>query len=115
MFSIEYYSEDVLNDIKSWPKGIQASYVRIANAVTENGPNLGMPYTRFIDTGLFEIRAKGKEGIGRALFCTMVGKKIVVLHAVIKKTQKLPQREIDLAKKRMKEVKAYVDTCKNHA
>ena len=38
--------------------------------------------------GLFEIRAKGQEGIGRALFCTVVGKRIVILHGFIKKTEK---------------------------
>jgi len=41
----------------------------------EYGPNLGMPHTRALGNGLFEIRAKAEEGIGRAFFCTMVGKR----------------------------------------
>ena len=55
--------------------------------------------------GLFEIRAKGKEGIGRSFYCTLKGKEIVILHSFIKKSQKTPKRELDLAKKRMKEIK----------
>ena len=55
--------------------------------------------------GLFEIRAKGKEGIGRSFYCTLKEKEIVILHSFIKKSQKTPKRELDLAKKRMKEVK----------
>jgi len=50
------------------------------------------------------IRAKGQEGIGRSLYCMMKGQEIVILHSFIKKTQKTPKKELDLAKKRMKEV-----------
>ncbi len=55
--------------------------------------------------GLYEIRSKGKEGIGRALFCTLKGQEIVILNSFIKKSQKTPKKDIDLARKRMKEVK----------
>jgi phage-related protein len=55
--------------------------------------------------GLFELRARGKDGIGRAFFCYMRNKRIVILHAFIKKTQTTPQRELDIAYKRMNEVK----------
>ena len=64
-----------------------------------------MPYTESFGEGLFEIRAKGQEGIGRAFFCTLIGQKIVILHAFRKKSQKTPKKEIELARKRMKEVK----------
>lgn len=54
--------------------------------------------------GLFEIRAKGKEGIGRSLFCTVKGQEIIILHAFMKKTQKTPKRELEKARNRMKEL-----------
>ena len=60
--------------------------------------------TRALGNGLFEIRAKGVEGIGRAFFCTMVGRKIVILHGFIKKTDKIPKRELDIARARLNEV-----------
>ncbi len=55
--------------------------------------------------GLFELRCKGAEGIGRAFYCTMVGREIVILHNFIKKTQETPDRELKTARKRLKEVK----------
>lgn len=57
-----------------------------------------------LDAGLYEIRAKGKEGIGRSAYCMAKGKEIVILHSFIKKSQKVPKKDLDLAKKRMKEV-----------
>ena len=54
--------------------------------------------------GLFEIRAKGKDGIGRAFYCFVKGKRIIIFHAFIKKSQATPQKELMIAQKRMKEV-----------
>jgi phage-related protein len=69
------------------------------------GPHLGMPYTRAMGEGWFEMRAKGPEGIGRAFFCTTVGHEIVVLHAFIKKTEKTPRKDLDLARRRLREIR----------
>ena len=71
----------------------------------ECGPALGLPYTKALGDGLFEIRAKGVEGIGRSFFCTVKGKEVVILHSFVKKSQKIPNREIGVARKRLKEVK----------
>jgi len=68
------------------------------------GQNLGMPYTKAMGEGLFEIRARGSEGIGRAFFCCMKGKRIVILHGFVKKTQATPIKELRLAKQRIKDV-----------
>lgn len=70
------------------------------------GPNLGMPFTRSMGKGLFEIRARGKEGIGRIFFCTVVDQRIIILHAFIKKSQKTPKKELEIARRRMNDVKA---------
>jgi phage-related protein len=56
-------------------------------------------------SGLFELRPKGPEGIGRVFYCTQVGQMIVVLHSFVKKTQKTPNNELDIATRRLKEVK----------
>lgn len=69
------------------------------------GPNLGAPHTDAFGDGLFELRLKGAEGIGRVFFCTLVGKRIVMLHAFVKKTQKTPAQELEVARRRMKEIK----------
>ncbi len=104
-YTIEFYNETVKGEILEWPAGIRASFIRIAERMTDTGPNLGMPYTRAMGDGLFEIRAKGQEGIGRAMFCTLVGRRVVVLHGFIKKTEQAPAKDLDTARRRMKEVR----------
>lgn len=103
-YSIAFFNAAVQAEIIGWPAGINASFTRIAEQMVESGPNLGLPYTRPFGDGLFEIRAKGREGIGRAFFCTLVDRRIVILHGFIKKTQQTPARELKLARKRQKEV-----------
>jgi len=105
-WKILYYNENVQELINDWPIGIRAFYARVTERVEIFGPNLGMPFTRSMGKGLFEIRAKGKEGIGRAFFCIIVDQRIVILHAYIKKTHKTPQKELKIARRRMTDVKA---------
>ena len=102
---ITFYDEKVEKKTLLFPKGILANFLHIVEMMEEYGPALGKPYTASMGNGLFEIRAKGKEGIGRSLFCTFKGREIIILHSFIKKTHKTPKREIDLARNRMKEVK----------
>jgi len=71
----------------------------------EFGANLGLPHTKPMSNGLFELRVKGKEGIARVFYCTKVGKRIIMLHAFIKKTPKTPPNELRKAEKRLGEVK----------
>jgi phage-related protein len=69
------------------------------------GPNLGEPHTKAFGDGLFELRLKGAEGIARVFFCTLVGRRIVMLHSFIKKSERTPSRERETAETRMKEIK----------
>jgi phage-related protein len=103
-WEIQYYSEAVRREIEAWPVGIRAMYARITERMEVFGPPLGMPFTRPMGGGLFELRAKGKEGIGRAFFCTAVGHIILILHAFIKKSQQTPRRDLELARRRLREV-----------
>ena len=103
-YEILFFAGSVRALIETWPAGIYASFVRITEQMVISGPNLGMPYTKAMGEGLFEIRARGSEGIGRAFFCCMKGKRIVILHGFVKKTQATPIKELRLAKQRLKEV-----------
>ncbi len=102
---ITFYSEKVETETLSFPKGILAHFLHVLEMIEVYGPALGRPYTAPVGSGLFEIRAKGKEGIGRSLFCLMKGKEIIILHSFIKKTQKIPKKDLELGRRRMKEVK----------
>ena len=103
-YIIEFFNESVEAEIMMWPSGIRASFTRIAESMNEYGPNLGLPYTRALREGLFEIRPKGREGIGRALFCMVSVRRIVIVHAFIKKTERTPIKILKIARQRMKEI-----------
>lgn len=105
-WKIEFYDKKVEECIKEWPAGILAKFIWISDVIAKFGPaEVGMPHVKAMGQGLFEIRVKASEGIGRAMFCTVKGKNVIVLNGFIKKTQKTPSSEIALAKKRMVEVK----------
>jgi phage-related protein len=73
--------------------------------MTTSGANLGEPHIKAMGDGLFELRLKGAEGIARVFYCTLIGKRIVMLHSFVKKTNKTPAKELTMAHKRMKECK----------
>ncbi len=104
-WNLEYYSEDVEESILSLPDGLLARYLRLTDLMIEFGPNLGLPHTKAIKGGLFELRVKSKEGIVRVFYCTILKNKIYMLHIFIKKSQKIPKKELKIAFSRLKEVK----------
>lgn len=104
-YSIEYFNARVLTEIEGWPDGLLADYARLVELLMEFGPDLRMPRSRALGNGLFELRPRGREGIGRALYCYVDGERVVVLHAFIKKTQATPERHLRLARRRMREVR----------
>ena len=67
-YQLLFFNASVQSDIQDWPTQIFASFVRIAEQMEVSGPNLGLPYTKAMGGGLFEIRARGSAGIGRAFF-----------------------------------------------
>ncbi|QUY40727.1 type II toxin-antitoxin system RelE/ParE family toxin [Acaryochloris marina] len=103
-WNIQYYSEAIESEVLALPPGLLARYLRLTDLMLEFGPNLGMPHTRSMGDRLFELRVKSKEGIARVFYCTLVGEKIVMLHSFVKKTQKTPKQELQIARRRLKEV-----------
>lgn len=104
-YTITYYSEVVQEDILALPDTLAARYVVLTRRMVALGPNLGEPHTKAMGDGLFELRLKGAEGIARVFFCTLIGKRIVMLHSFVKKSDKTPVAERTVALSRMKEVK----------
>jgi phage-related protein len=105
-WKIEFYDKKVEESVKEWPKDILAKFIWVTEMIETFGPaEVGMPHIKPMGQGLFEIRVKACEGIGRALYCAVKGKVVIILNGFIKKTQKTPANEIALARKRMTEVK----------
>lgn len=100
-----YYDDQVQAEIEGMDAEHLARLAHIRALIEIDGPNLGKPHTDSFGDGLFEMRLKGADAIARVFFCYLRGKRIVLLHSFIKKTQKTPQREIDTARARMEEVK----------
>lgn len=103
-WSITCYNERVRKEVLAMPAGIVADYVRLTDAMALHGADLRMPHSKAMGAGLFELRPKGPEGIGRVFYCTQVSHTIVVLHSFVKKTQETPDAELRLARKRLKDV-----------
>ena len=104
-YVITYYSKSVQEQILALPDTLAARYIVLTRRMIALGPNLGEPHTKAFGDGLFELRLKGAEGIARVFFCTLVGRRIVMLHSFIKKTEKTPARERETAETRLKEIK----------
>lgn len=104
-WTITFYSDKVEDETLQLPSSILATLLRIFSMVEEVGPNLGRPHSAPLGNGLFEFRAKGKEGIARSVFCTVVDNEVVILHTFIKKTNAIPKKELDIALKRQKDLK----------
>ena len=104
-YTISYYSDVVQTEILGLPDTLAARYIVLTRRMVVLGPNLGAPHTKAFGNGLFELRLKGAEGIARVFFCTLVAKRIVMLHGFIKKSDKTPLHERKIAEARLKEVK----------
>lgn len=104
MWSVSYFNSRVQKGIEAWPVGIYADYMRLISLMEKHGADLRLPHSRAMGQGLFELRCRGHEGIGRAFYCTMVGREVVILHSFIKKSQETPENELAIARKRLKDV-----------
>ncbi len=106
-WTVEPLNDAVETELLALPKDMQARFLRIAGLLQTFGPqHVGMPYVRPLGNKLWEMRLTGRAGIGRAIYVAASGRRLVVLHAFVKKTEKTPRRALDLALARLKEMKA---------
>lgn len=104
-WTIEVLNDAVEEEIHSLPADIRAKLTRIIELIQTFGlENVHEPYIKHIEGKIWEMRMKGKDNIGRALYVTAKGKRVVILHAFIKKTQKMPNKAKKLAQERLKEL-----------
>jgi phage-related protein len=102
-WKVEPLDEIVEDELLALPKDMQARFLRISELVETFGPHqVGMPHVRPLRDKLWEMRLTGKSGIGRAIYVAAARRRLVILHAFVKKTEKTPKRAIDMALARMK-------------
>lgn len=90
-------------EIASLADDIQARFLHVSELLEELGPQrVNEPHVKKLRGKLWEMRMKGKDGIARAIYFAATGRRLVVVRVFVKKTQKTPNREIDLAIERMK-------------
>ena len=108
-WAILYHSAHLQREIMGFPPGLQARYVHLTRRMLTFGPDLGMPHSRAMGGGLFELRLKSREGIGRVFFCNLPNQRIMMLHAFVKKAAQTPSKELKTARDRLKEAQSDAD------
>jgi phage-related protein len=89
-------------ELMALPADMQARFLRIAELLEEVGPHqVGLPHVRPMAGKLWEMRMQGRDGISRALYAAVHGRRLLVLHVFIKKTQATPRKALDTARKRL--------------
>jgi len=106
-WTVETLNETVDEEVGALPADMRARLARIAMLIEQKGlERVGEPHVKHIEGRLWEMRLKGRSGISRALYVTAVSQRVVILRTFIKKTEKTPRREIDLALSRAKLINA---------
>ncbi len=105
-WAVNVLDERVAQEINALPKDMQAKLLRIITMIQSVGlERMREPYVKHLEKSLWEMRMIGRDGISRAIYVTASGKRVVILRAFVKKTQKTPRAEIELAHKRAEEVR----------
>ncbi|HEV8031338.1 MAG TPA: type II toxin-antitoxin system RelE/ParE family toxin [Stellaceae bacterium] len=104
-WSFVFVNAEAKRELDALPVDLRASFERIVRLVQAFGlERVHEPYIRHIDGRIWEMRLRGRDRIARALYLTASGRRVVILRVFIKKTQKTPRREIELARRRAQEV-----------
>ena len=91
-------------EIKALSSDLQARFIHVAELLEALGPHrVSEPHIKPLRGKLWEMRMKGKDGIARAVYFATAGRRLVVVRAFAKKSQKTPNREINLSLQRMKD------------
>jgi phage-related protein len=105
LWRVEILNETVAAEIAALPADMQARFLRLADRIVTAGlESLGEPHVKHLEGKLWELRLKGRDGIARALYVTTIGRRVVVVRAFVKKKQRTPRTEIELALRRAREI-----------
>lgn len=104
-WQIVFHSRRVEERVLDLPAGLLARFLRYAERIRRFGPNLGLPHSRAMGRGLFELRLHGTEGAARVFYCVLKNRRVKILHAFEKKSQQTPLPDFALARQRHREAR----------
>jgi phage-related protein len=100
-WTVLFVNSTAAAELAALPVDMQARFERIVKLVVEHGlEQVREPYVKPLEGKLWEMRLSGRDGIARSIYMTAKGRRIVILRTFIKKTEKTPRRELDLARAR---------------
>ena len=103
LFEIEFYEKaDGTAPVKEFLEGLdikmRAKMLMSIELLKYGGYQLREPYSKSLDDGILELRAKSGNNISRVLYFFVIGETAVLTNGFIKKTTKTPKNEIERAK-----------------
>lgn len=103
---VEFYTAasgkaPVADFLKALPLRTRDHIFQHISLLQEQGVLLGMPYVRHLRGKLWELRVRTRGGAYRLIYFTFTGRRIILLHAFVKKTKKTPARELETAERRL--------------
>jgi phage-related protein len=105
-WTVETLGPVIDTEVESLPKDMQAAFLHLAERVEVVGlERIGAP-VKHLQGKLREMRLTGRDGIARAIYVTAAGRRVVVVHAFVKKSQKTPRAALELAEQRAKEIQS---------
>ena len=105
-WTVETQGAVVDAEIAALPKDMQASFLRLAERIEAVGlERIGQPHVKHLQDKLWEMRFGGRDGTARAIYVTAIGRRVIVVHAFVKKTEKTSRAALELAERRAKEIK----------
>ena len=107
-WSVNYFTDAAgRQPVKEWidtlEMKLQLKIFRAFELLEDFNINLKAPYVKPLEDKLYELRVKDTKGIYRIIYFAYTGQKFIMLNGFVKKSQKTPAKEIELAKTRMKE------------
>ena len=92
-------------EIAALPVALRARLLRLLETVENVGLEaLRAPHVRHLEGKLWELRVRADGGIGRGIYVTAAGRRVVVLHVFAKKSRRTPRRALATARERMRQV-----------
>lgn len=106
VWTVAFVDRTAEEEVEALPSDLRAKFRRTVELIGIRGLQaVHEPYVKHLEDKLWEIRLSGRDGIARSLYVTASGRRVMVLRTFVKKTQKTPRREIEIALQRARTIR----------